>query len=95
MLQLHTQLQKSLNPGLSVEELRLAGLLPRRAVARLSSWGEGCEARFTTGDHKSIITINRRVPRYYRAVEALSLSGKIPTDICTYFLLVSGHFAGA
>ena len=95
MLPLHTQLPKSSNPGRSVEELRLAGVLPRRAVALPLVTGEGGEARCTTGDHKSIATITRRVPRYYRAVEALSLSGKIPTDICTYFLLVSELFAGA
>ena len=95
MLPRHTQLPKSSNLGRSVEELRLAGVLPRRAVARLSLLGEGGEARCTTGDHESIITTARRVPPYYRAVEALSLSGKMPTDICTYFLLVSELFAGA
>ena len=80
MLPLHTQLPKHSHPGRSVEELRLAGVLPRRAVARLSLLGEGGEARCTTGDHESIITTARRVPPYYRAVEALSLSGKMPTE---------------
>ncbi len=93
MLPLHTQLPNGSDLGRSVEESRLAEVLPRRAVARLSSWGRAMRRvvrRGTQIDHYN----------YPQSSSALSLRGslesvrQIPTDMLNLFPVGFWGFLG-